>query len=242
MTFAAAYETDLAYIHDQGFGGFARGAAPGLLRLFRDAEISGRVLDLGCGSGIWAAELIGAGFDVVGVDISAAMIEIARCRAAQAKFHAGSFLKFPFPPCVAVTALGEVFNYLFDTENSAAAIEMTFHRIFDALSPGGFLVFDVAEPGRCRGMKQSVKEGDDWLCAVEYIHDEANQQLTRRIVSFRKIGPAWRRSEETHRQQLYPAADLARLLEQTGFAVRVVRSYGDYPLPESLAAFIAQKP
>src|SRR5689334_5247848 len=71
MTPADAYQDDLAYIHDAGFGGFARGSAPGLLTLFRRNGITGGlVVDLGCGSGIWANELAGSGYQVLGVDIS----------------------------------------------------------------------------------------------------------------------------------------------------------------------------
>jgi ribosomal protein L11 methylase PrmA len=52
------YQLDLAYIHDQGFGGFAKNASPGLLKLLRERGIhSGLVVDLGCGSGIWARHL-----------------------------------------------------------------------------------------------------------------------------------------------------------------------------------------
>ena len=62
MTQADAYQADLAYIHDTGFGKFARGSAPGLLSLFRQNAISeGVVVDLGCGSGIWARDLHGKG-------------------------------------------------------------------------------------------------------------------------------------------------------------------------------------
>ena len=114
MTRADAYQDDLAYIHDAGFGGFAKGSAPGLLRLFRqNAIIEGVVVDLGCGSGIWARALADSGYEVVGVDISPAMIELARQRVPEATFHVQSFVAFPIPACRAVTAQGEVFNYVF---------------------------------------------------------------------------------------------------------------------------------
>src|SRR5207245_733144 len=115
MTYTDAYQNDLAYIHDTGFGGFARGSAPGLLNLFRQHGITeGVVVDLGCGSGIWARALADSGYKVVGVDISPAMIELARQRVPETTFHLQSFVEFPMPACQAVTALGEVFNYLFD--------------------------------------------------------------------------------------------------------------------------------
>jgi SAM-dependent methyltransferase len=73
------YAPDLAAIHDAGFGGFARDAAPGLLRRLRRAGIrDGLVVDIGCGSGIWARALTDAGYDVLGVDVSEAMLQIAR--------------------------------------------------------------------------------------------------------------------------------------------------------------------
>ena len=74
-----AYETDLAFVHDSGFGGFANDSAPGLLAAFNKAGINdGPVVDLGCGSGIWARHLTDAGYDVTGIDISPAMIKLAR--------------------------------------------------------------------------------------------------------------------------------------------------------------------
>ena len=88
-----AYKDDLAYIHDVGFGDFAKNAAPELLAILRQRGLTdGLVVDLGCGSGLWAEELCQAGYDVLGVDISPAMIEIARRRAPRARFEVGSFL------------------------------------------------------------------------------------------------------------------------------------------------------
>jgi hypothetical protein len=114
--------------------------------------------------------------------------------------------------------------------------------VFDALTPGGLLIFDVAEPGRCRGLTQRFAEGEDWACLVEYRHDPARRRLTRRIVAFRKLGDGYRRSEETHRQRLYEGPRLARLLRGIGFRVRLTRGYGAYRLPEAVVAVVARKP
>ncbi len=52
------YREDLAYIHDVGHGDFALGAAPGILEIFaRNCMRGGLVVDLGCGSSLWAKEL-----------------------------------------------------------------------------------------------------------------------------------------------------------------------------------------
>ena len=238
-----AYERDLAYIHDRGFGAFARGSAPGLLKLFQQNRITqGRVVDLGCGSGIWARELADAGYQVTGVDISPAMIEIARQRVPNAEFHVGSFVEFRPPACRAITALGEVFNYLFDPRNSLRTLRQVCERMFASLTPKGLLIFDVAEPGRCNVLKQRFIEGEDWACLVDYHQDVARQRLTRRIVSFRKVGDTYRRHEETHTQQLLAGTKIAAMLRRIGFRVRQARSYGEYPLRPGVVAFVARKP
>jgi SAM-dependent methyltransferase len=238
-----AYENDLAYIHDSGFGEFARRSAPNLLHLFRQNGIcEGLVADLGCGSGIWARELADAGYQVIGVDISPAMVALARQRVPEVEFHVGSFVSFRMPACRAVTALGEAFNYLFDPNNTLRALRRVCKGIFNALTSKGVLIFDVAEPGRCRGFTQRFTEGEGWTCLVEYHPNVSKQQLTRHIVSFRKVGDAYRRHEETHTQQLYSGMKIAEMLRDIGFRVRLMRSYGDYPLPERVVGIVARKP
>ena len=242
MTHADAYQSDLAYIHDTGFSGFARSSAPGLLSLLRQNGITeGVIVDLGCGSGIWAKELADAGYQVIGVDISPAMIELARQSVPEARFHIGSFVRFRVPSCRTVTALGEVFNYLFDPKNSLRTLRQVCKGVFDALTRKGLLVFDVAEPGRCKGLTQRFLEGEDWTCLVELRQDVAKQQLTRRIVSFRKVGDSYRRHEETHTQQLYSGTKIAEMLRDIGFRVRQVRSFGTYSLAPGVAGFVARK-
>lgn len=56
--------------------GLLTGCAPGLLTVLAEAGIhDGLVVDLGCGTGVWAEHLSDAGYQVVGLDISPATIE-----------------------------------------------------------------------------------------------------------------------------------------------------------------------
>ena len=83
----------MAYIHDVGFGDYAKKAAPGLLRILRTCGVKeGLVVDLGCGSGHWARELNRAGYRVLSVDQSLAMIRLARQKAPASKFKVASSL------------------------------------------------------------------------------------------------------------------------------------------------------
>lgn len=238
-----AYRDDLAYIHDVGFGGFARDAAPGLLALLRRAGIvRGRVVDLGCGSGIWAQALDQAGYDVLGVDQSAAMIRIARERVPRAEFRRQSYLTTKLPPCVAVTSLGECFNYLFDRRNDLPALFQLFQRIYAVLAPGGVLIFDVAGLRRLPGPGPHQKhvEGKDWIVLVTAT--VTGRRLTRQIISFHKEGAGYRRANEVHHLYLYTPTELARSLRQIGFHVRQLRAYGAMPLPRGVFALVARKP
>jgi SAM-dependent methyltransferase len=69
-----AYRDDLAYIHDAGFLAWVNSAAPAVLSALRKNGIRrGLVVDVGCGTGVLAAKLTAARFDVLGIDISPAM-------------------------------------------------------------------------------------------------------------------------------------------------------------------------
>src|SRR5437868_15077977 len=106
------YEEDLAWIHHAGFGAFARRVGPALLRRMRQDGIDGgRVVDLGCGSGIWLAQLLRAGYEAVGVDPSAAMLRLARLTAPAATLVQSAAHELVWPRCDAVTAMGEALSY-----------------------------------------------------------------------------------------------------------------------------------
>jgi len=236
------YGRDLAWIHDDGFGDFARTSAPGLLRLIGETEpSSGLIVDLGCGSGVWAAAAGRAGYDVLGVDRSAAMIAIARARAPHARFRVVSLFDARLPPCCAVTAIGEVFSYLFDERHSMARIEAVWRRIYRALEPGGCFIFDVAAPGRGRGEARIYREARDWAILRELEEDRRARVLTRRITTFRKMGGAYRRAREVHRLRLFTRAELLAGLRHTGFRVRVLSAYGARTFEPGHIGFLARK-
>lgn len=238
-----AYRADLAYVHDVGFGSFATHAAPFALELLTANNIRrGQVVELGCGSGIVAAALAVAGYDVLGFDISHAMVELARKRAPEADIRQGSFLSAPLPPCVLVLAIGEIFNYLFDKHNTKARLSKVFHTVHKALVPGGLFVFDVALVGRVpKGRRRGYTVGNDWACLYEAEEDPESMTLTRRITSFRKQGDDYRRDDEVHRLRLYERSWLVGELRSAGFRVRTVKAYGDLAFPPGYLGFVARK-
>ena len=241
----APYGEDLAFVHDVGFGDFAREAAPGVLEILAGAGVrSGRVVDLGCGSGIWAERLVARGYEVLGIDVSKAMIRRARRRVPGGEFRVGSLFRVPIPPCAAVTSLGECLGYLVEPHASRRALPALFRRVHAALAPGGVFVFDLLGPGElgARTRATAVARGEGWLVAVEKEEDRERGVLTRRIATFRAVGRLYRRSDEVHRLRLCRAGDVVRELRRAGFHARMVRTYGALSLPRARSGFVARKP
>jgi len=240
-----AYDADLAYIHDTGFTRFVTKAAPGLLRLFRRHRVNkGLVVDIGCGSGIWAGELARRGYDALGIDISPAMIRLARAHAPGAKFRVGSFLDTELPRCDAITAIGEVVNYAFDPHSGTRSLYGFFDRVHAALRPGGIFVFDIVEPGQVPAgePQRRYSEGEDWAILLEVREESQRKLLERRIISFRRVGRLYRRAEETHRLNLYTRKQLLAELSRAGLQAQVLSGYGRFRFAPAHAGFLARKP
>jgi SAM-dependent methyltransferase len=238
------YAPDLAWIHDAGHGEFARHAATEVQNILRRRGMpGGLIVDLGCGSGIAAEQWSRAGYDVLGIDLSLAMIDIARRRAPQAEFRVGSFLDAEIPSCVAVASIGECFSYLFDGARAEQRLNRLFRRIHAALQPGGVFVFDVVTPGRVPGggPRQQHRLGDDWAVLVTAEEDRRRRVLTRHITSFRRVGESYRRDSEVHRQRLFDPQELADRLRRVGFRVRRLCGYGEFSFPRGVAGLLARK-
>ena len=238
------YQRDLACIHDAGFTFDLQSAGPWLLKTLRRHGIGkGRVIDVGCGSGVWARMLIDAGFDVVGIDISPAMLSLARKRVPEARFIRGSFLKLPLPACSAMTAMGEVVNYMFDRKNNSLRLEQFFQRAYRALASGGVFVFDAALPGRAAQRYTRHMEGKnkDWMIVARVEEDARQHLLTRHMTIFRKVGKTFRRSEEVHQQRLYPKSEIVSRLKRAGFEVSSLAGYGRVEFATGQAGFLCYR-
>ncbi len=98
------------------------------------------VLDLACGTGNVSELLAQRGYKVVGVDISPAMVEVARSKGGQVDYIVQDIAdldlgkQFELAVC-----LFDSLNYITDPERAAQALK----RIAEHLVPGGVLIFDV---------------------------------------------------------------------------------------------------
>jgi len=237
------YQEDLAYVHHTGFGDFAEQAGTEILALLQERQIrEGLVVDLGCGSGAWARRLLREGYEVLGVDVSAAMVDLARTQASQARIEQASVFDFTLPDCRVITALGEVLGYGLDGLPDDRQLADFFKRAAASLPADGILLFDVIVASPQESLDaQNWRKGVDWAVLSETRELRESGQLSREIVVFREVGGYYRRSEERHLVRVFEVEMLTGLLTDAGFRVTVSDGYGGYRLARRRAAFVARK-
>jgi SAM-dependent methyltransferase len=202
-----------------------------------------RVLDLACGNGAAALVFAAAGVQVVGVDRSAAMLEIARGRARDAG-HEIVFVKHD------IRELGieneewrienrpsqdhsqfSILNSQFDLATCFGALNeatedgdlgRVFGGVAAALRVGGRLVFDLtAEAEYATWDERDVVayDGPDCLVYNRLSYDPETLLATRRNVWFIRETERWWRGEETHVERAWGEEEVRAALAGAGLAL-----------------------
>lgn len=130
---------------------------------FRKYKIKS-VLDSGCGTGEHVKDLQALGYQILGIDSSPQMIQVAKLRFPHCKFELGFMEQYRVQKSVdAVISLFGTFNYL--TSNDA--IEKFFYTAAKNLKPAGILILDVwhSEPikkikRKPLGLVANIRVGD----------------------------------------------------------------------------------
>ena len=241
MTADTYYQTDLAWVHHSGYSHYIERTCAGIVRLLHEGGLAAgaRVLDVGCGSGLLARQLLTAGFEVHGVDASPAMIELAREYAPGANF---GVIRLPtrllpgvegaLPNADAVVSTGHVLNYLDTRDDIAQALG----ELARALRPAGVLAIDLMTPSY--GDRRDVSEvharaEDDWAIITRFCCPEPDR-FDRMITVFRRVGDCWRRSDEYHRNVSFDVEDALRILRANGIDGHARAAFGAEKLPEGL--------
>lgn len=105
-----------------------------------------RVLDIGCGTGVFALLLAERGIDVVGVDPARASLDIARAKpgGARVRWICGDATTLPPLQVDLATMTANVAQAIVDQQTWHG----TLRGAYDALRPGGLLVFETRDPAR----------------------------------------------------------------------------------------------
>ena len=235
------YQEDLAFVQTVGFSDFATKVSPAIVEVLRGLPFVRTVADVGCGAGITTAALSEAGYEVVAIEPSGALLQIARRSAPRARFIQGSVYEVDLPACDAVLAVGEPLSYHEPKVDAVGVLCSLLARVRAALSPGGLFVFDVISSAGPSLDARAWKSDDEWAILYETREDRATARLTREIEVFRRHGSGYRRTKELHHVKLFDEVELARWLEQAGFSVQVTSAYGNIQLAPRRIAFFATR-
>jgi SAM-dependent methyltransferase len=135
--------------------------------LLRRMPEGGDVLELGCGAGVPCTAAIAEQHDVLGVDLSAAQLALARANVPRARFRKDDMTRLRFP-AGSFDAVAAFYSIVHIPREDQAAL---FTRVAEWLRPGGLFLAALG----CKGMN-GVEE--DWLGAPMYF--SSNDAATNR--------------------------------------------------------------
>jgi SAM-dependent methyltransferase len=232
------YRSDLALVHDLGFGFHADRCAPGILALLQPVrQRRGVVLELGWGTGLLTRHLIDAGHRVIATDASPAMLDRARQALPNVELHQLVLPDDPLPQADAVVSVGHVLNYLSDE----AAVARALAAIAGALRRGGVLALDLCDLqwGEARHDSPDLaRVEDDWAIVTRFSLPQPNR-FVREITTFvRNPDGCWRRDDEHHDNVLVDATQIVGLLGSHGIDVVLGTSFGAEELPTGLVTVV----
>lgn len=179
------------------------------------------IADLACGTGSITVLLKKRGYDVIGVDISGDMLDVAREKSRMIG------LKIPYVcqdmrrlslhrQVDAITCMCDGFNYLTKMEDLSSALDS----INRNLKPGGLLFFDVSSYFKLSSILGSKVMGDpDEDISMIWINrfDRRDKLLTMDLTFFVRDGDRYTRIDETHVQRAYLEEELREALAEHGF-------------------------
>ena len=206
---------------EEVFGRFSRGATPQ------------RVVEVACGTGTMALELATRGYLVHGMDLSQAMVEQARAKAARFRepgaqkptFSVRDMRDLPEDAADAALCLYDSINYCLEPEDLRAAIA----GLVRLVRPDGLCIFDVTtETNSLRYFADSSyhERGKGFFYERHSQYDRKSRIQTNSF-TFRMTGEE-RETSERHVQRIYPLEDVLAAVDTD--SCYILGAYDDFTL------------
>lgn len=181
----------------------------------------GLVLDLGCGTGSMTELLAEKGYDMIGVDASEEMLELASEKRAESGHDILYLLQdmreFELYGTVrAIVSVCDSLNYI--TED--ADLLQVFRLVRNYLDPDGVFFFDMNTIYKYRdilGETTIAENREEGSFIWENYYDEEQQLNEYELTLYvRDMGDRYVRFEETHFQKAYELSRVLELLREAG--------------------------
>jgi SAM-dependent methyltransferase len=185
-----------------------------------------RLLDVGCGTGESFIPMLGRGWEVIGCDISAAMLERARAKVGEAaQLSIADMRELPhFGAFDLVWALDDAVNYLLSTEE----LEATLSGMRSNLAADGLLMFDLNTllAYRTFGAEKHVVESGNqrFVWSGQAASDIAPDSICD--ARFEAEGEGAEAEAHLHRQRHFPETDLLAAFESAGLKCLDIFGHG----------------
>lgn len=196
------------------------------------------VLDLACGTGSMTLELASRGYDMIGVDGSSDMLNVAFDRKFDLElkndvlFLLQDMREFELYGTVgAITCTLDSVNYL----TADGELEQCFALAHNYLDPDGLFLFDVNTPHKFKNVYADnvyVYEEDDCgensFCIWQNYFDEKTRLCDFSLTVFEKNegGDTYSRRDESQCERCYSREELENALSKTGF--ELIGIYSDF--------------
>lgn len=197
------------------------------------------VLDLGCGTGTLTELMYGKGYDMIGVDLSESMLNIAM----EKREKSGAeilYLLQDMRELELYSTVGTVFsvcdslNYILEEDELLDVFSLVNNYLF----PGGIFIFDFNTEYKYReviGDTTIAENREDCSFIWENFYDPDDGINEYDLTIFVREGDLFRRFSETHYQRGYTAEQMTNLLKQAGMELVEMKDAdtGEAVTPES---------
>lgn len=181
----------------------------------------GILLDLGCGTGSLTEILARRGYDMIGVDLSEDMLQIAMEKRAGSGLDILYLLQDMrefelYGTVAAAVSLCDSMNYLTEYEDLVTVLQL----VNNYLDPGGVFIFDlntIYKYEQVIGDSTIAENREDCSFIWENDYDSDSRINEYDLTLFvREEGDRYRRYEETHFQRAYGLEEIRRAAAEAG--------------------------
>lgn len=196
----------------------------------------GILLDLGCGTGSLTEQLAGRGYDMIGVDASPEMLELAMEKKETSEYDILYLLQdmreFELYGTVrAVVSACDCLNYILEADE----LEQVFRLVNNYLDPAGIFVFDFNTEYKYRELlgDQTIAEDREECSFIwdNYYDEESRINEYELTLFIREDDGRYSKYQETHFQKAYTLEQIKALLKRAG--MEYVTAYDAYTAEEA---------
>lgn len=215
-SFASVYDTFMDNIPYEEWAEYLIG----LLKEYGIAD--GLVLDLGCGTGNMTERLASSGYDMIGVDNSEEMLDIAMEKRTisghDILYLLQDMREFELYGTVkAVVSICDSINYIIDEED----LLEVFRLVNNYLDPRGIFIFDFNTIYKYQEIlgNQTIAEDRDncsFIWDNYYYEDEQINEYELSLFVKEDSTDLYHKYQETHYQKAYALDTIKTLIEQSG--------------------------